>query len=225
MLRILVLAVALLPSACYEPIRPPGDGGPTADATADATPDSPPADTSRPPTRYTEGVGYPFTEDPLVLDDSRVTSVDPETIPDRVSTPCMAPVMVTVTRIIDGDTVFVNGTGIADRVRLIGVDAPEIAHDGMAAECYGDEAMAFTAALQSRQVWLTFDVECRDDFDRLLAYVWVGNGPQDLWSRQLVRRGYARAFRFEPNTSFADLLNMDQGVASGADAGLWGACP
>jgi micrococcal nuclease len=218
------LGAVLLLSACYEPIRPP-DGGGVADASPDGSPDAAPVDTSVPPTRYTDGVGYPFGEDPLVLDDSHVTSVDPTTIPDRVSSPCMEPVMVTVTRIIDGDTVFVNGTGIADRVRMIGVNAPEIEHPSMPAECYGDEATAFTAALQSRQVWLTFDVECRDDFDRLLAYIWVGNGPQDLWSRQLVRRGYARAFPFEPNTSFADLITMDQAAASAADAGLWGACP
>jgi micrococcal nuclease len=136
----------------------------------------------------------------------------------------MDPVLVTVTRIIDGDTVFVNAPGLAERVRFIGVNAPEIAHPPDPEECYGDEATEFTRALQSRQVWLTFDVGCRDDYDRLLAYVWVGNGPQDLWSRQLVRRGFARKFPFAPNTAFADVLDMDQTAAVRDNLGMWGAC-
>jgi micrococcal nuclease len=219
-----VLGALVLLSACYEPIRPPDGGG--VDATADGSPpDGATVDTALPPTHYTDGVGYPFSDDPLVLDDSHVTSIDPTSIPNRVSDPCMDPEMVTVTRIIDGDTVFVNGPGVADRIRLIGINAPEIDHPGMPGECYGDEATDFTRALQSRQVWLTFDVGCRDDYDRLLAYVWIGNGPQDLWSRQLARRGYARAFPFEPNTAFADLIEMDESAARAAAAGLWGACP
>jgi micrococcal nuclease len=210
---------------CYETPGTRPDVGTPSDADMDASPDAPPVDTFVPPTPYTVGVGYPFDAAALVLDDSHVTSIDPTTIPDRVTSPCMEPVLVTVTRIIDGDTVFVNAPGVADRVRLIGVDAPEIAHPPDPADCYGPEANEFTRALQSRQAWLTFDVECRDDFDRLLAYVWVGNGPQDLWSRQLVRRGFARRFRVPPNTAFAEVLEMDQSAAIGDGAGLWSACP
>ncbi len=203
----MLIGAVLLLAGCYTP-PPTGDGGPVGDGgidgAVDATPDGPPVDTYRPPTHYTEGVGYPFTDDPLVLDDIHVTSIDPSSIPNRVASPCQEPELVTVTRIIDGDTVFVNGPSIADRVRLIGINAPEIAHPPMPAECYGDEATVFTSALQSRQVWLTFDVECRDMYGRLLAYIWVGDGPQDLWSRQLAHRGYARAFPFDPNTAYAD---------------------
>jgi micrococcal nuclease len=222
MLRFLA-GILILASGCFTP-RPGADTG-ALDAGGDTIPDAPAVDTFVPPTEYTAGVGYPFSADPLVLDDANVVGVDPESIPDRVSAPCMDPILVTVTRIIDGDTIFSNATGFAERVRIIGVDTPELARDGSAAECYGAEAMAFTTALQSRQVWLTFDEECRDTFDRLLAHVWVGNGPQDLWGRQLIRRGYARTLRIPPNTSFADLLAMDQGAAIREDAGMWGACP
>jgi len=201
------------------------DTGTVTDGGGDSSPDTAIVDTFVPPTAYTPGVGYPFDADPLVLDDANVAGVDPESIPDLARSPCMEPVLVTVTRIIDGDTIFVNATGLAERVRMIGVDTPELASDGRPAECYGDEARAFTGALQGRQVWMTFDGECRDPFDRLLAYIWIGDGPQDLWARHLIRRGYARTLSIAPNTSFADLLLTDQGVASGADSGMWGACP
>ncbi len=217
----LALLALLAGTGCWtDPVR--GDTGPVADAGGDT---GPAPDTSvPPPTPYASGVGYPFDADPLRLDDANLEGVSPATLPVMAASPCREPVLVTVTRVLDGDTIFVNAPGLAERVRLIGIDTPEIAHDPEPAECYGVDAHEFTKALQSRTVWLTFDAECRDPFERLLAYVWVGNGPQDLWARQIMRRGYARTLTIAPNTSFVDVLSDDQFAATSASAGLWGAC-
>jgi micrococcal nuclease len=174
---------------------------------------------------YDPVLGNAF-DHPVELDDARVETMDPAGLPEGLS-PCRPPVLVRVTRVTDGDTVFVSGVSeaLAEHVRLIGIDTPEIAHDGMPADCYGPEADAFTGQLQSREVWLTFDAECRDPYDRLLAYVFVGPGPQDSWQRQLLRRGFAGTLRIPPNDTYYEQFAMDQAAAVRDAAGMWGACP
>ena len=77
----------------------------------------------------------------------------------------------TVTRVVDGDTVELGGLG---KVRLIGVDAPEV-YGG--AECYGREASGFAKRqLDGRRVRYTVGRDPRDRYGRLLAYVWLEDG-------------------------------------------------
>ena len=83
----------------------------------------------------------------------------------------------TVIGISDGDTIRVRlDDGTVERVRYVGIDAPEIAHpeDGIAAECYGAEATAADADLVAgKVVLLERDVSDRDRFGRLLRHVWL----------------------------------------------------
>jgi|SRR5207249_1313384 len=76
-----------------------------------------------------------------------------------------------VTRIIDGDTFDAAVGGRRDRVRPIGVDAPEATSK---VELYGQEATAFARRwLSGKTVWLERDVQPRDRYRRLLAYVFL----------------------------------------------------
>jgi endonuclease YncB( thermonuclease family) len=79
---------------------------------------------------------------------------------------------VVVTQVVDGDTVHVRlASGQAEKVRLIGVDTPE---DTTEIERFGAEATAYARqALQGATVYLETDVELRDAYGRLLAYVWL----------------------------------------------------
>jgi hypothetical protein len=47
---------------------------------------------------------------------------------------------IEVLRVVDGDTLRVRLNGKSERVRLLGIDAPEVSHNGRAAECFGDAA-------------------------------------------------------------------------------------
>lgn len=173
---------------------------------------------------YDPDTGNSF-DDPVVLDDDRIFDMDPDPLVAEPAA-CRDPILVRVTRVIDGDTVQVSGisASLNGRVRLIGVDTPEIAHDGMPGDCYGAEAADFTGALEGHVVWLTFDRECTDRYDRLLAYVWVGPGPQDLWERQLLRRGFGWQTTFWPNDAHEDVLQQDELLAERDGAGLWSVC-
>jgi micrococcal nuclease len=137
----------------------------------------------------------------------------------------------TVDHIVDGDTIDVIVDGTEERVRLIGIDTPEIAHAAsgsrpeQVAECFGDEAMSYTASLieVGTPVRLERDVVARDDYGRLLAYVYrAGDGV--LVNYEIIRHGYAQPLTIPPNVAFSDLMVDAARQAERDDAGLWSAC-
>jgi len=131
----------------------------------------------------------------------------------------------TVVRPVDGDTLVVEVAGAREDVRLIGIDTPEsVAHD-RPVECFGPEAKARMAELLPRGtlVRLERDVEARDRFDRLLAY--VHRASDDLFvNRSLVEDGYAEANDYPPNTARQGELDRAEDDARAAGLGLWPAC-
>ena len=158
-------------------------------------------------------------------DDARVRALDTTQLP-TASNPCAAPQLVRVNYAVDGDTFYAypDGGGQSVKVRMIGVDTPEIAHDDPA-ECGGDAAFDYTeAALEGTLVWLTFDRECLDRYDRALAYVARDTGAAGFYNRELVRRGQATAFEVPPNSAFASDFEADERAARSEGLGLWGAC-
>ncbi|MCA1670958.1 MAG: thermonuclease family protein, partial [Actinobacteria bacterium] len=128
-------------------------------------------------------------------------------------------------RVIDGDTVVVSFAGREENVRLIGIDTPESTDPSQPAECFGAEASERTAELlpAGTEVRLERDVEARDRYARLLAYVF--RKPDDLFvNLALVEEGYAATLTIEPNVAYVDRF-----VAAATDAreqglGLWSTC-
>jgi micrococcal nuclease len=130
-----------------------------------------------------------------------------------------------VTHPVDGDTVDVDLGGVDERVRLIGIDTPEsVAHD-RPVECYGPEAKVRLAELlpPGTEVHLERDVEARDRFGRLLAYVIRAEDGVHV-NLLLVQEGYAEARRFEPNVARQAELDQAEDEARAAERGLWPAC-
>lgn len=84
---------------------------------------------------------------------------------------------VTVSRVIDGDTFIADVNGTEERIRLILIDTPETVHPTKAVQPYGKEASAFSKkTLENQSVYLEYDQEKRDKYDRLLAYVFLKDG-------------------------------------------------
>jgi len=130
-----------------------------------------------------------------------------------------------VEAVVDGDTIDVRIGGREERVRLIGIDTPETYVADGPPECYGPEASAFTATLLpvGSAVRLERDVVGRDDYGRLLAYVYrVDDG--SLVNEAIAREGYARPLTIEPNEAFAARFVAAAVAAEAAGLGLWGAC-
>jgi micrococcal nuclease len=129
-----------------------------------------------------------------------------------------------VVRVVDGDTIAVRLRGRAERVRYIGVDTPESVKPGTPVQCFAHAAAAENARLVAgERVRLVRDVEARDRFGRLLAYVYrVRDGR--FVNAELVRRGYARTLTIPPNVRFADRFAGLARAARAAGRGLWSAC-
>ena len=134
--------------------------------------------------------------------------------------PASAPAYVT--RVVDGDTVEVRLDGEEEDVRYIGVDTPETVKPGAPVDCFGPQASSFNHRLvERRQVRLVFGAERRDQYGRLLAYVYLGDR---FVNAELIRRGLARTLTIPPNDRFAGQLKRLEIAAARAGRGLWGAC-
>jgi micrococcal nuclease len=134
-----------------------------------------------------------------------------------------ARIPATVIRDVDGDTVIVRfDDGHIEKIRLLGVDTPEVVDPRKPVQCYGHIASAFTKAqLEGRRVVLELDAEARDKYGRLLAYVIVDGHRFD---DELLARGYARFLVIPPNGSHARAMLKAELAARSARRGLWGAC-
>ncbi len=138
------------------------------------------------------------------------------------------PVGYEVVRVVDGDTIVVKIEGKEEKVRLIGVNTPESTTDK---EPFGKEASDFTKrALEGRRVYLEFDVQERDKYGRLLAYVWLkqpGREPTESDIRQymfnaiVVLEGYAQVMTVPPNVKYSDYFVKFQSEAKEQNKGLW----
>jgi micrococcal nuclease len=144
--------------------------------------------------------------------------------PTRHGTPATAGT-ATVVAVVDGDTIVVRIGGVDERVRLIGIDTPETVAPDRPVECFGPEASARAVELlpPGSKVRLERDVEPRDRYDRLLAYV-TRAGDGRLVNLVLVEEGYAEASSFPPNTARDGDLAAAEARARSAGLGLWGAC-
>ena len=137
--------------------------------------------------------------------DAAVTDAGPRH-PVRATVPC------TVTRIVDGDTIWCSGMG---RIRLIGMDSPE-SDQGP----FGAEATSALAALipLGTEVQVEQDVEARDRYGRLLAYIW-DRGTLVNWL--MVREGWAVLLTYPPNVQYVDWFANAQNRARAEQRGLW----
>ena len=131
----------------------------------------------------------------------------------------------TVVRVVDGDTLVVRVGGAHESVRLIGIDTPETVAPGRPVECYGAEASDHLEALTpaGTDVRLERDVEARDVYDRLLAYVYRADDGLFV-NRAQVEGGYAEAKDYPPNSAHRTELQQVQATARAGGAGLWGVC-
>lgn len=137
-----------------------------------------------------------------------------------------------VGRVVDGDTLKMSD---GERVRLIGVDTPELHYSDKllrdakdsgksikAIQAMGQKASDFTKSLvDGKKVRLEFDVKRRDRYGRLLAYVYLEDGT--FVNAKIVEEGYGKIMTIRPNVKYSDLFLKLQGEAQEKRKGLWGA--
>jgi micrococcal nuclease len=138
-----------------------------------------------------------------------------------------------VVRVVDGDTIDVEVDGRRQRVRLIGIDTPELHESGKlerlargsserrsSIQALGRVADAYTRrALLEHGVGLSYDVEHFDRWHRVLAYIWLDDGT--LFNAQLLRDGMATLLTIPPDVAYAAYLGACERAARDAQRGFW----
>jgi len=125
-----------------------------------------------------------------------------------------------VTRVIDGDTIEIEG---GERARYIGIDTPETVDPRKPMQCFGVEASNKNKELmEGKVVRLEKDVTDRDKYNRLLRYVYVG---ETFINLELVKQGFAYSYSYPPDIKYQDQFLKAQQEAREAKRGLWSACP
>lgn len=127
---------------------------------------------------------------------------------------------VKAVRVIDGDTFEIVNRGTKERVRLIGVDTPEAVKPNSPVEPLGKEASNFTKKMiEGKMVRLEFDVQERDQYGRLLAYVYLEDGT--MLNSRLLEEGLASIVTIPPNVRMADTFLKIQRKARQEKKGIW----
>lgn len=127
-----------------------------------------------------------------------------------------------VVRIVDGDTIVVLINGVQEKIRLIGVDTPEIFDPRGSAQCFGEEARAFTKSLlENKAIRLEADVsqDDRDKYGRLLRYVFLKDGT--FVNSKIITQGYGHEYTYRrPYKHQAEFKNAELSART-AKKGLW----
>lgn len=122
-----------------------------------------------------------------------------------------------VAEVVDGDTVIL---GSGQKVRLLGIDAPELEREGRPADFLAHKARrVLTDLAQGKRVRLKYDQLRYDRYGRILAFLFLPDGTN--LSRELVRQGLAHVYTVPPNMGFRKELLAAQREALAARRGIW----
>ncbi len=128
----------------------------------------------------------------------------------------------TVVRVIDGDTFEADFSGTVEKIRFIGIDAPEVESADKDADYFGPESQKFLSELLSgTSVRLDFDTTKRDTYERLLAYAYLGDSMVNL---RLLEEGYVKLYDRYPFREI-ERFRVAEKAAQESGKGLWGEAP
>ena len=133
----------------------------------------------------------------------------------------------TVLKVVDGDTIHVHVDGRKLKIRMIGVDTPEVVDPRKPVQCFGREASAQAKTILGGQsVYLATDPsqDTLDKYQRTLAYVWVGG---HLFNLDMIANGYAHEYTYDLPYKYQAEFKAAERDARAQGRGLWspGACP
>ncbi|WP_233213537.1 thermonuclease family protein [Mycobacterium hubeiense] len=127
-----------------------------------------------------------------------------------------------VTKVSDGDTIWVDNNGAREKVRLIGMDTPELHDPRKPVECFAQQAFERAAAvLNGQSVYLERDPfqDAVDRYGRTLAYVWTGTGR--LFNLDMIYDGFAHEYTYELPYKYQDRFRAAEVDARTNGRGLW----
>ena len=145
-----------------------------------------------------------------------INSELPET--EVICSPFAETEVVTVSHVHDGDTLTLSD---GRKVRLIGVNATEVAKKGSSNQPFSLQAKQAVQAFisQSKSTQLLTDIENKDHYGRWLGHIY--NGAGENLEQSLLQQGLAYHVAIPPNLSLASCLDQAEQQAQDKQLGIW----
>lgn len=127
-----------------------------------------------------------------------------------------------IKKFVDGDTFWIdNGTDKGEKIRFIGINAPESRKVfNREEEYFGKESKYYVEnLLKDKKVRLEYDVDRFDRYGRTLAYIFLEDGT--FLNAHLIEEGYATVMTIPPNIEYSELFIKLQIKARENKKGLW----
>jgi micrococcal nuclease len=161
----------------------------------------------------------PSSPRPAAAASKPANATKPQTAkPATSKAPTAAGVLVAVAGIVDGDTIKVRLNGTTERVRVIGIDTPELA----SRDCYAQQASSKMQSLvQSKQVRLVADPTQadRDRYGRLLRHVRLTDGRSV--AQLLIAGGYGEEYTYSRAYAGQAAYRQAEATARAKGLGIW----
>ena len=134
----------------------------------------------------------------------------------------------TVTKVVDGDTIWIDNNGQRLKIRMVGVDTPESVDPRQPVQCFALEASAQAKTILAGQsVYLETDPsqDTIDKYGRTLAYVWTAS--ERLFNLDMIADGYAFEYTYDLPYRYQQDFKAAENDARTQSRGLWSpdACP
>ena len=117
--------------------------------------------------------------------------------PTLIPSPTPTPIFYSVVKVVDGDTIDVNINNQTKRIRVIGINTPEVVDPRKTVECFGKEASEKAKSiLLGKKVRLEKDPTQGDidKYGRLLRYVFLEDGTD--FGLLMIKEGYAYEYTY-----------------------------
>ncbi len=143
------------------------------------------------------------------------------------SSELFSPVQVQILRVVDGDTLDILENGTEEKLRLLGINTPEIVDPRKPVQCFGKEASALAKNLlpEGTEVSLVRDkkADVQDKYGRQLGYIFLPDGTN--FNQLMIESGFAHEYTYMDQSYFfqKDFKNSEKS-AQDMKIGLWEAC-
>lgn len=133
------------------------------------------------------------------------------------------PELYAVKKVVDGDTLDITINGVVARIRLIGINTPEVVDPRKPVECFGAEASnRAKELLNGKNVRIESDPTQadRDKYGRLLRYIYIEDGT--FINQKMIQDGYAYEYTYDIPYKYQLQFKKAQKDAQEGRRGLWG---
>ena len=208
-------ALAKNPVRSFTETPPLSDSNSTS-STSQPTPSAPP--------KADKG-GVDTTSKRGIISSGSVENYDSAELKETISAP--KDIYYPVLKVVDGDTIDIGIDGKTERLRLIGINTPEIVDPRKPVECFGREASDNAhKLLDGAEVKIAADPtqDDKDIYGRLLRYVWRADGL--FYNLEAIKDGFAYEYTYQLPYIYQKDFKAAQKYAQDNSLGFWadGAC-